>query len=220
MDSKCYFDEKLNDQIPSQTISRRRQKQLHQHELQCYYGWRDISTVSASCATSELPPVTGKGSARLGLSDFATAEGIHVIGVGGFGIVRCVQKRTGADRGVMYALKSMSKEAILTRTSGPAAVAAELHALMAVRGGPFVSQIQYAFQDEKHLFLVLELAEGGDMRCNLRARASGRFSEEETHNYTAQLLLALDHCHRQSVLHRGMIQQNSLLLIPCFAQSP
>jgi hypothetical protein len=43
---------------------------------------------------------------------------INVIYIGGFGIVRTAVKRTGRDKGRSFAVKTISKSAVLLRNSG------------------------------------------------------------------------------------------------------
>lgn len=45
-----------------------------------------------------------------------------LLGVGGFGVVRLVVKNTGLDKDTSYALKSLSKSAVIKRPSGYGAV--------------------------------------------------------------------------------------------------
>ena len=127
----------------------------------------------------------------------------EALGIGGFGMVRLVKKLTGSDRGQEYALKSMSKQAILKRSSGPSAVSSELKCLIILCNCNFVCRLHYAFQNESHLFMVLELGLGGDLRYNLRATPKSRFSETTAKNLICQILIALDHCHKSFILHRG-----------------
>jgi hypothetical protein len=61
-------------------------------------------------------------------------------------VVRLVRKVSGPDRGMEYAMKSMSKAAIVKRSSGPAAVITELRALVILQNCCHICQIQYAFQ--------------------------------------------------------------------------
>lgn len=82
----------------------------------------------------------------------------RTIGLGGFGIVRRVVKQTGDDKGSEYAMKSMSKAAILKRTSGPTSVMTELRALIMLQECQYITQIRYAFQDSKYLYIILDLA--------------------------------------------------------------
>lgn len=82
----------------------------------------------------------------------------RTLGLGGFGIVRRVVKQTGDDKGSEYAMKSMSKAAILKRSSGPTSVMTELRALIMLQECQYITQIRYAFQDSKYLYIILDLA--------------------------------------------------------------
>lgn len=128
----------------------------------------------------------------------------RTLGLGGFGVVRRVMKLTSDDRGTEYAMKSMSKAAILKRSSGPASVMTELRALVMLLDCEYVCSIKYAFQDAAHLYIVLELARGGDMRYNMRLSPYSKFTESATKFYACQIFLAVSYCHKVSILHRGM----------------
>ena len=140
--------------------------------------------------------------AEIDISHFSNCQ--EAIGIGGFGLVRKVTKISGTDKGVQYAMKSMSKEAILKRTSGPNAVITELKCLEKLTNSIYVSRIHYAFQTPSHLYMVLDLATGGDLRLCLRSLAIGKLSEDAARHVIVQTLLALSHCHQKSILHRGM----------------
>ena len=129
--------------------------------------------------------------------------GQEALGLGGFGIVRCVKKLSGRDKGAEYAMKSMSKDAITRRSSGPNAVSTELKCLILLSGCKYVCRLHYAFQSPSHLFMVLELARNGDLRHCLRATPKSRFSEEAAKFLICQILLGLECCHQASILHRG-----------------
>lgn len=133
------------------------------------------------------------------------SRGNDALGLGGFGMVRLVKKLSGPDRGTEYAMKSMSKSAILKRSSGPAAVNTELSCLMLLADCKYSCQLHYAFQSASHLFMVLELAKGGDLRHCLRATPKSRFSEDAARHVVCQIFLALDYCHKVYILHRGTI---------------
>ena len=138
---------------------------------------------------------------QIDISHFS--RGHEALGLGGFGMVRLVRKLSGHDRGTEYAMKSMSKSAIVKRSSGPCAVNTELNCLILLTECTFICQLHYAFQSSSHLFMVLELAKGGDLRHSLRATPKSRFTEDAARHLVIQIFLALDHCHRASILHRG-----------------
>jgi serine/threonine protein kinase len=56
---------------------------------------------------------------------------------------------------------------------------------------PFICSAHYAFQDPTHIFLVLDLATGGDLRYNLSRQPAYRFQEEVAKFFAVQLIFAL-----------------------------
>ncbi|KAH9256267.1 hypothetical protein BASA81_005488 [Batrachochytrium salamandrivorans] len=71
----------------------------------------------------------------------------------------------------------------------------------------------YAFQDAKRLYLVMDIALGGDMRYNLEHNIPEKkpFGESRVKFYIAQLVLALDYIHGKRVLHRDIKPDNILM---------
>ena len=126
-----------------------------------------------------------------------------VLGVGGFGLVREVHLPGLGDPA--FAMKSVSKRDLLRRTSGVQSVFQEVQALRILqmsrsRARRFVCQLHLAFQDSRYVYLVLDLCPGGDLRCNLNRALGHRFSESLSRFFFAQVVLALDTCHK--VLYR------------------
>lgn len=72
-----------------------------------------------------------------------------------------------------------------------------------------ISQID-AFQDKDSLYLVMDLALGGDMRYQLQNCPNG-FSENRTQFYIAQIILALEYLHQKKILHRDIKPENILM---------
>jgi serine/threonine protein kinase len=133
----------------------------------------------------------------------------HAIGSGGFGIVQYAVKRSDPDKNKSFAIKSLSKASILKRKSGLVSIFTELKILASI-SHTFICNSHYAFQDEAYLYLVLDLARGGDLRYNLSA-SGGRFSETRAKFYIAQVILALEYLHRIGIIHRDVKPENLLL---------
>jgi len=65
---------------------------------------------------------------------------------------------------------------------------------------PFIVKLFYTFKDNSYLYLGLEYAPGGEMFTHLRA--CGRYTEDMTRFYSAQIVLALEYLHFLGVVSR------------------
>lgn len=138
---------------------------------------------------------------RLGLDDFRT---VKVIGKGAFGEVRLVQK---PDTGKIYAMKSLRK-AEMFKKDQLAHVRAERDVL-AESNSPWVVQLFYSFQDEVHLYLVMEFLPGGDLMTMLIKYDT--FSDDVTRFYMGECALALEAIHKLGFIHRDIKPDNILI---------
>ena len=175
--------------------------------------WQGLSKVGSKLCGNETSVVVSStltnDPTHVDIHSFSTPK--KLLGLGGFGCVRAVKKLTGRDRNTNYALKSLSKHAVLQRSSGVSSVLSELKALALLADAPFVCNVHYAFQDDCFLYMVLDLAVGGDMRYNLKCAPYYRFSEHRARFYIAQVLLAVEACHQACILHRDVKPENILL---------
>lgn len=67
------------------------------------------------------------------------------------------------------------------------------------------------FHDDNSIYLVLEYAAGGSLYSRLKKQPNGRFDEQTTAQYVAQLGDALRYMHRKNVVHRDIKPENILL---------
>lgn len=74
---------------------------------------------------------------------------------------------------------------------------------------PSVVELYDFFEDERFVYMVLELCGGGDLYRTLRAR--GRLREKEAAGYMGQLLAGLAYLHGRSIMHRDLKLSNLLL---------
>lgn len=129
----------------------------------------------------------------------------ELLGIGGFGLVRKLQKLIGSDQTTFYAVKSINKGMVLSRQSGITAVMTELKTLILLNDYEGICRLHYAFQDENHLYMILDYASNGDLRFNLKKCPGFHFTERLSKIFIIQVLLALEFCHSRNILHRGKL---------------
>lgn len=74
---------------------------------------------------------------------------------------------------------------------------------------PFIVKLNYAFQTEGKLYLVLDYLRGGDLFTRLNNEVM--FTEEDVKFYLAELALALNHLHSLGIIYRDLKPENILL---------
>ncbi|KAK0562461.1 Serine/threonine-protein kinase [Tilletia horrida] len=143
---------------------------------------------------------TGSGSG-LTLESF---ELLKVIGKGSFGKVMQVRKK---DTGRIYALKTIRKAHIVSRSEVTHTLAERT--VLARVNNPFIVPLKFSFQSPEKLYLVLAFVNGGELFHHLQRE--GRFSEVRSRFYAAELLCALEHLHSFNVVYRDLKPENILL---------
>lgn len=121
--------------------------------------------------------------------------------------------------GAPVAVKVIDKEAAAAAMAGgTAAVAAvlrEVSAMRRLRHHPGVLRLHEVLASRARIYLVMELATGGDLLSWLAAtlprRCGGRLPEHAVRRVFVQLVAALAHCHARGVAHRDVKPQNILL---------
>nr|XP_057912480.1 rho-associated protein kinase 2-like isoform X2 [Doryrhamphus excisus] len=134
------------------------------------------------------------------LEDF---EKVKLIGRGAYGEVQLVRHK--ASRKV-YAMKQLNKFEMIKR-SDSAFFWEERH-IMAFSNSPWLVQLCCAFQDDRHLYMVMEFMPGGDV-VNLTLNYD--IPEKWARFYTAEVVLALDAIHSMGFIHRDIKPDNMLL---------
>mmetsp|Transcript_26830 Transcript_26830/g.35241 ORF Transcript_26830/g.35241 Transcript_26830/m.35241 type:complete len:382 (+) Transcript_26830:360-1505(+) len=141
--------------------------------------------------------------------DITHFEMQRVIGKGGFGKVNAVVKLSAPDKGKWFAMKALKKHYIVEHNSY-SEVFWEMEILRDMRHR-FICNIHFAFQDERYLYLVMDVALGGDLRFHLNHAKQHCFDEERTKFYIASLILALEYVHSLCILHRDIKPENLLM---------
>ncbi|XP_063298227.1 rho-associated protein kinase 2 isoform X3 [Pelobates fuscus] len=128
---------------------------------------------------------------------------VKVIGRGAFGEVQLVRHKSTQK---VYAMKLLSKFEMIKRSDS--AFFWEERDIMAFANSPWVVQLSSAFQDDKHLYMVMEYMPGGDL-VNLMSNYD--VPEKWAKFYTAEVVLALDAIHSMGLIHRDVKPDNMLL---------
>ncbi|KAF5321788.1 hypothetical protein D9619_001986 [Psilocybe cf. subviscida] len=135
---------------------------------------------------------------------------LKTIGHGAFGVVSLVKEKSS---GRLYAMKQLRKVDML-RKGQEGHVRAERDVLKSASlvhspgGAEWIVRLYYSFQDRDHLYLVLEYMGGGDLLNLLIERDV--FEEDFTRFYVAEMILAIESCHRHGFIHRDIKPDNFL----------
>tara|TARA_B100000780_G_C21113099_1_gene450021 strand:- start:116 stop:1657 length:1542 start_codon:yes stop_codon:yes gene_type:complete len=143
-------------------------------------------------------------TSKLGVDDFQL---IKVLGKGAFGKVFMVKRKTDS---MIYAMKVLHKDKVkkqrqIEHTQTERWVLAET-------SHPFITKLRFAFQSIRKLYLVMDYMVGGELFFHLQKE--GRFSEDKTRFYAAELVSALSYLHSEEgghVVYRDLKPENLLI---------
>lgn len=147
---------------------------------------------------------------KVGPEDF---EILRVIGKGAFGKVFQVRKKgsSGIVDGYVgdgiLAMKVMRKDNIIKKNH-VGYMKAERDILTKVVH-PFIVPLRYSFQTKSKLYLILDFVNGGHLFFHLYRQ--GIFSEDQARLYTAEMVSAVSHLHKNGIVHRDLKPENILM---------
>lgn len=132
---------------------------------------------------------------------------LRLIGKGTFGQVYQVRKK---DTGRIYAMKVLSKKVIVQKKE-VAHTVGERNILVrtATSESPFIVGLKFSFQTPSDLYLVTDYMSGGELFWHLQKE--GRFDEKRAKFYIAELILAIEHLHKNDIVYRDLKPENILL---------
>ena len=101
-------------------------------------------------------------------------------------------------------MKEMSKAKVINKKSVSSVM--NERTFLAKLQHPFLVNMNCAFQDREHLYLIMDYLDGGDLRYHIGNRQF--FSERETKFFVANIVLALEYMHRSRIIHRDLKPEN------------
>ncbi|KAL8171834.1 hypothetical protein V2J09_023638 [Rumex salicifolius] len=154
------------------------------------------TSISASKPNSVLPYETPIVTSLYTLGD--------KLGQGQYGTTyRCFDKSTGEH----YACKSISKHKLVFSDDYDD-VWREIQIMHHVSSIPSVVSIRGAYEDSKHIHLVMELCEGGELFDRIIKK--GSYSEREAAKLMNTIVRFVESCHSLGVMHRDLKPENFL----------
>ncbi|XP_049775598.1 cAMP-dependent protein kinase catalytic subunit 3-like [Schistocerca nitens] len=167
---------------------------------------RQQQASGTACITGKEPLI----SADAGDSDSEKDRGlkdfdiIKTIGTGTFGrVCLCREKSTGK-----YGAMKILAIGDVIRLKQVEHVKNEKNILQEVRH-PFIISLRWHYRDDTCLYMLFDYVCGGELFSYLRN--AGRFSNSTANFYTAEIVLALEYLHSQSVVYRDLKPENLLL---------
>ncbi|KXS11908.1 camp-dependent protein kinase catalytic subunit [Gonapodya prolifera JEL478] len=163
-------------------------------------------------AGAESTPVVSQPAIRAGnftngsirgysLQDF---ELLETLGTGTFGRVYLC-RYVGSEQ--YYAMKVL-KKAEVVRLKQVEHINSEKDILSQLNH-PFIVNLFCTFQDEKCVYMLLEYVCGGELFSHLRR--AGRFSNDMTKFYAAEIVSAIEFMHARNIIYRDLKPENLLL---------
>ena len=142
---------------------------------------------------------------------FEQLEMVQTLGEGAFGRVKLVRHLEEEEhhhhKATTYALKCMKKRLIVEQNLEDHVVSER--DVMLMLDHPFILRLYNTYEDPRQVYLLLELALGGELFTHLRK--CGCFDESTTMFYIGSVVLAFQHIHERSLVYRDLKLENLIL---------
>ena len=142
-----------------------------------------------------------QGKKIISLEDF---EILKLIGKGSFAKVYLVRKKSNQK---VYSMKKLNKPFIKRNKQEQHTINERI--LLSKMNNPFLVKLYCCFQDQEHLYFIMEFIQGGELFFHLHRET--RFDDDKTRFYIAELILALNFLHKNKIIYRDLKPENILL---------
>lgn len=130
---------------------------------------------------------------------------LQTIGTGGFSKVKLAEDKKTGKR---FAIKIIKKAKLNGKPEMKQKIQREI-ALMKLLDHPHIIKLNEICESSRHLFIVLEYAENGELFDYLIARRS--LTIDEAMRLFRQIIYGVDYLHNNSICHRDLKPENILL---------
>eukprot|EP00434_Breviolum_minutum_P029095 symbB.v1.2.025734.t2/scaffold2517.1/size77087/3 len=114
---------------------------------------------------------------------------------------------THKGNGRHYALKTLKKAAIIKMKQVDHIMSEKQ--ILAKLQHPFIVNMFGSFHDPRYIYMVLEYIVGGEFFTHLRK--AGRFENEQSLFYAAQITCIFEYCHELNIVYRDLKPENILI---------
>ncbi|CAB9503334.1 MAP kinase-activated protein kinase 2 (Fragment) [Seminavis robusta] len=132
----------------------------------------------------------------------------ELLGAGSFGQVWLASMTRGdTDDRIVVALKVQAKHLLAQSPDKAERIVAEKN-VMASLHSPFIMRLLNAFQDDKRLYMISSILQGGELESIIPQEG---LPESAAKFYAAGILEGISHMHRRHILHRDVKPENCLI---------
>jgi len=165
----------------------------------------DIESVIGNIARLGKPmaPVATKIDRSI---DFKDLTKFRILGVGTFGKVWLVSHKTSKKP---YALKMLNKREIIGHHQVEGVIREKN--IMTSIDHPFVVNLICTFQDDRHLYMLIELVQGGELFSVIHTETRDGIPNANSRFYAACILESLAHLHHRHISYRDLKPENILI---------
>jgi len=158
---------------------------------------------SVSRLGKPLPPVATKLDKSIKLRELIK---FRILGVGTFGKVWLVSHKKS---GTPYALKMLSKREIIGHHQVEGVIREKN--IMSSIEHPFVVNLISTFQDDRSLYMLIELVQGGELFSVIHTEKRDGIPNANSRFYAACILESLSHLHHRHISYRDLKPENILI---------
>lgn len=131
-----------------------------------------------------------------------------ILGVGAFGKVWLVSKSAATETEI-FALKIQNKRELIRKKQVDNVVREKN--IMASIDSPFIIRLFNTYQDKKYLYMLMQLARGGELFSAIHTETRSGIPESDAKFYAAGILEGLVYMHQRQIIYRDLKPENVLL---------